>query len=66
MAPADAPQKLTNHAPPRTHTTQDHHPTVWFTEDGKRLGNYLGHNGAVSTLDVSSAWGRRGERSGDP
>ena len=32
---------------------QDHNPNVWYTEDGRRLGNYVGHNGAVSTCDVS-------------
>lgn len=34
-------------------SSQDHNPNVWYTEDGRRLGNYVGHNGAVSTCDVS-------------
>ncbi len=33
---------------------QDHHPTLWFSEDGARIGTYVGHNGAVNTCDVSS------------
>ena len=33
---------------------QDHHPTLWFSEDGARIGTYIGHNGAVNTCDVSS------------
>jgi translation initiation factor 3 subunit I len=32
---------------------QDHNPNAWYTADGKRLGNYIGHNGAVATCDVS-------------
>jgi hypothetical protein len=33
---------------------QDDHPTLWFSEDGKRIGNFLGHKGAVVTCDISS------------
>ncbi|CAL8468537.1 g8077 [Coccomyxa elongata] len=32
---------------------KDHHPTLWFSEDGARIGTYIGHNGAVNTCDVS-------------
>lgn len=32
---------------------KDHHPTVWFADNGERLGTYLGHNGAVWSCDVS-------------
>ena len=38
---------------PKKKKKQDHNPNVWYTEDGRRLGNYVGHNGAVSTCDVS-------------
>jgi len=41
------------HPPPPPPLFQDHNPNVWYTEDGRRLGNYVGHNGAVSTCDVS-------------
>lgn len=34
---------------------QDHHPTLWFSDDGSRVGTYIGHNGAVNTCDVSRA-----------
>ena len=33
---------------------QDHNPTLWFSENGQRLGTYVGHNGSVNTCDVSS------------
>ena len=33
---------------------KDHTPTVWFADNGERLGTYRGHNGAVWTCDVSS------------
>lgn len=33
---------------------QDHNPTLWFSEDGSRVGTYNGHNGAVNTCDVTS------------
>ena len=53
--------------PPLRLPPQDHHPTAWWTEDGKRLGNYIGHNGAVSTCDVSRAWrGGRARREARP
>ncbi|CAI0440537.1 unnamed protein product [Linum tenue] len=32
---------------------KDHTPTVWFADDGERLGTYRGHNGAVWSCDVS-------------
>ncbi|KAG6388924.1 hypothetical protein SASPL_150360 [Salvia splendens] len=33
---------------------EDHDPTVWFADNGERLGTYRGHNGAVWTCDISS------------
>ena len=32
---------------------KDHHPNVWFADNGERLGTYIGHNGAVWSCDVS-------------
>ncbi|RAL37900.1 hypothetical protein DM860_000594 [Cuscuta australis] len=32
---------------------KDHNPTVWFADNGERLGTYRGHNGAVWSCDVS-------------
>ncbi|KAH6763886.1 Transducin/WD40 repeat-like superfamily protein [Perilla frutescens var. hirtella] len=32
---------------------KDHNPTVWFADNGERLGTYRGHNGAVWTCDIS-------------
>ncbi|TYG55875.1 hypothetical protein ES288_D08G018300v1 [Gossypium darwinii] len=32
---------------------KDHTPTVWFADNGERLGTYCGHNGAVWSCDVS-------------
>eukprot|EP00884_Botryococcus_braunii_P016851 jgi/Botrbrau1/384/Bobra.110_2s0039.1 len=32
---------------------KDDKPTLWFAEDGRRIGNFLGHNGAVATCDIS-------------
>ncbi|XP_008808070.2 eukaryotic translation initiation factor 3 subunit I-like isoform X2 [Phoenix dactylifera] len=32
---------------------KDHTPTVWFADNGERLGTYKGHNGAVWCCDVS-------------
>ncbi|CAM0903551.1 unnamed protein product [Alopecurus aequalis] len=32
---------------------KDHTPTVWFADNGDRLGTYKGHNGAVWSCDVS-------------
>ncbi|KAM0862089.1 hypothetical protein ACQ4PT_045484 [Festuca glaucescens] len=32
---------------------KDHTPTVWYADNGDRLGTYHGHNGAVWSCDVS-------------
>lgn len=32
---------------------KDHTPTVWFADNGERLGTYKGHNGAVWSCDIS-------------
>ncbi|GBG80886.1 hypothetical protein CBR_g31442 [Chara braunii] len=32
---------------------KDHNPNVWFADNGERLGNYKGHNGAVWCCDVT-------------
>jgi translation initiation factor 3 subunit I len=32
---------------------KDHHPTLWYGDDGERVGTYVGHNGAVWTCDVT-------------
>lgn len=33
---------------------KDHHPTLWYSDNGERIGTYNGHNGAVWALDPSS------------
>ncbi|CAL5221339.1 g3515 [Coccomyxa viridis] len=32
---------------------RDQNPTLWFSENGQRVGTYVGHNGQISTCDVS-------------
>lgn len=32
---------------------KDHHPTVWYSDNGERLGTYRGHNGAVWSCDIT-------------
>lgn len=32
---------------------KDHHPTLWYSDNGERIGTYEGHNGAVWACDVS-------------
>jgi translation initiation factor 3 subunit I len=32
---------------------KDHHPTVWYADNGERIGTYNGHNGAVWCCDVT-------------
>ena len=34
---------------------KDHHPTLWYSDDGERVGTYIGHNGAVWTCDITGA-----------
>ncbi|XP_065184075.1 eukaryotic translation initiation factor 3 subunit I-like [Sycon ciliatum] len=34
-------------------TAKDPRPTVWFSQNGERLGTFEGHNGAVWCVDVS-------------
>lgn len=34
-------------------SAKDHHPNVWFSLNGERLGNFIGHQGAVWCLDVN-------------
>lgn len=33
---------------------KDNHPSVWYSDNGERIGTYEGHNGAVWACDVSS------------
>jgi translation initiation factor 3 subunit I len=33
---------------------KDHNPTVWYADNGERIGTYKGHNGAVWCCDVTS------------
>ncbi len=35
---------------------QDNAPSVWWTDDGKRLGTFDGHNGAVWSCDITCAY----------
>lgn len=35
-------------------TAKDHHPTVWYSDNGERIGTYEGHQGAVWACDISS------------
>jgi WD40 repeat protein len=32
---------------------KDHHPTLWYSDTGNRVGTYVGHNGAVWTADIT-------------
>lgn len=34
---------------------KDHTPQLWYADDGERIGNFKGHNGAVWTCDVSGS-----------
>ena len=34
--------------------SQEKNVTLWFSENGQRVGTYVGHNGQVSTCDVTS------------
>ncbi|CBI21743.3 unnamed protein product, partial [Vitis vinifera] len=33
-------------------SAKDHTPTVWYADNGERVGTYRGHNDAVWTYDV--------------
>jgi translation initiation factor 3 subunit I len=33
--------------------SKDHHPNVWYSDSGERLGTYDGHGGAVWGCDIS-------------
>ncbi|CAD5212236.1 unnamed protein product [Bursaphelenchus xylophilus] len=46
--------------------SKDHSPTVWFLENGERIGTYEGHTGVIWDIDVS--WDTRHlvSSSGDP
>ncbi|KAG5059261.1 hypothetical protein JHK87_000290 [Glycine soja] len=35
---------------------KDHNPTVWFADNGERLGTYRGHNGAVCADQTAKLW----------
>ena len=43
---------------------KDHHPTLWYSDDGERVGTYIGHNGAVWTADITGAWAIYSQRAG--
>ena len=43
---------------------KDHHPTLWYSDDGERVGTYIGHNGAVWTADITGAWAIYSRRAG--
>ncbi|KAI6241327.1 Eukaryotic translation initiation factor 3 subunit I [Aphelenchoides fujianensis] len=52
-------------------SSKDHTPTVWYLENGERIGTYIGHTGVIWDIDVS--WDtktlvvvRRPVRQGDP
>ena len=32
---------------------KDHHPTLWYSDTGNRIGTFVGHNGAVWTADIT-------------
>ncbi|XP_077991124.1 eukaryotic translation initiation factor 3 subunit I-like [Glandiceps talaboti] len=34
-------------------SAKDHQPNVWYSLNGERLGSFVGHTGAVWTIDVS-------------
>ena len=36
-------------------TGKDHTPSVWYSDNGERIGTYDGHNGTVWCLDVNCA-----------
>jgi hypothetical protein len=36
--------------------SKDKRPTVWYADNGERLGSYEGHSGAVWQCDVTREW----------
>lgn len=32
---------------------KDYQPSVWYSENGERLGTYIGHNGVIWCIDVT-------------
>eukprot|EP00793_Prasinoderma_coloniale_P004687 PRCOL_00000448-RA len=34
-------------------TAKDHFPAVWYSDDGRRLGTLIGHNGTVWSCDIN-------------
>lgn len=46
--------------------SKDHNPSVWFLENGERIGTYNGHSGVIWDIDVSWDTKYLVTSSGDP